>query len=607
MGQGVAPTSLFQLDGNAANSGLTTCSYAGTTDTACDYWDQVNGIVAAGGPNVSINQPPPGNNTVGHWAARTFANGLTNIDNFTGGGSKDPNPLSQWRYTSTSTPNKDTLNGGYAAGYIAPGGHFVLEFGADRAAPNGDANIGIWFFQSTVATDGAGGFTGAHNDHDIFVISAFTTGGGVSTITIYEWNSGCAAGVKNPVPGPLPGSCADTNIRLIAAPTSVCGTAIYCAVTNAAATTITWEGGTSLASPLFFEGGMDVTQTLLNLGVTQVPCFSSFLEETRSSQSTTAVLKDFLLGSFKLCSVSITKACSGTGTLAAGGTTIDYLFTGTVTDTGIGGLSHVTVVDSLPPGAGTPTFKKGATLGTISTTVTSGACPVTGFPAGAVCADLGSLAAGQVEYWSVEFDVAATSAQNTASARGSSSSSPPGACTASGTVCTTQDGLASCSASPTNSITISKVCGVPTATPAVPGTQLISMSGLAAVQVNFSGVIDNTGDTPLTGITVTDNPSTTVTVTWPDPTKPGTLPAGSTATYTGSYIPTGTAIIGDGTTAGRYHFNDDIKVTKATATLGSSPGHDTSCITTFENDAQACHMASCNICPGTPTGLCGGN
>jgi hypothetical protein len=213
----------------------------------------------------------------------------------------------------------------------------------------------------------------------------------------------------------------------------------------------------------------------------------------------------------------------------------------------------------------------------------------------------------------VEFDVAATSAQNSATARGDSANTAPGSCTDAGTVCSplpNPNGVATCSASPTNSITIGKACGVPqdfiaTGNPAsaIPGTQLTNQSGLAAVVVNFSGTIDNTGQTALTGVTVTDNPSTTVTVNWPG--TPGTIQPGTTVTYTGSYSPSGSAILGDGTTTGRYQFKDLIKVTGATATLGSSPGHEATCMGTFNTDAQACSDATCGICPGGAN--CSGN
>jgi hypothetical protein len=137
----------------------------------------------------------------------------------------------------------------------------------------------------------------------------------------------------------------------------------------------------------------------------------------------------------------------------------------------------------------------------------------------------------------------------------------------------------------------------------LPGTQLVTQSGLAAVRVNFSGVITNTGQTPLTGVTLTDNPSATLTVDWPG--TVGAIPVGGTVKYSGNYLPSGVTAGDLGGTAGRYSFADAIKVTGATATLGTNPGHDATCLGTFNSDAQACGGASCNICPAGAT--CAGN
>ena len=46
-----------------------------------------------------------------------------------------------------------------------------------------------------------------------------------------------------------------------------------------------------------FEGGLDLAQVYDG----NPPCFSSFLVETRSSQETTATLKDYVSGSFNTC------------------------------------------------------------------------------------------------------------------------------------------------------------------------------------------------------------------------------------------------------------------------------------------------------------------
>src|SRR2546425_10747363 len=50
----------------------------------------------------------------------------------------------------------------------------------------------------------------------------------------------------------------------------------------------------------FFEGGLDLTA--VGLGT---ECFPTFMVETRSSQSITAVLKDFTIGKFEQCAATI--------------------------------------------------------------------------------------------------------------------------------------------------------------------------------------------------------------------------------------------------------------------------------------------------------------
>jgi len=79
--------------------------------------------------------------------------------------SKDPLDITQWKWKNGGTPDKDAITNGYAAAYQAPDGHLMLEFGADRFAVNGDANIGLWFFQQDVHPVGAtgGGFSGTHS------------------------------------------------------------------------------------------------------------------------------------------------------------------------------------------------------------------------------------------------------------------------------------------------------------------------------------------------------------------------------------------------------------------------------------------------------------
>ena len=591
------PDNFFELDGNSVVDG-TACTAQNTPPGCKDDWNLLNdngGTNPTGSPGGSL--------------ARSFVSGDASIAVFTTGGSKDPLDVTSWKWKNGGTPDKDAITNGYAAAYQAPSGHLLLYFGADRFAVNGDANIGFWFFQQDVHPVGAtgGGFSGAHTLNDIFVVSSFTQGGGVSTITVYAWDPSCTKGVKNPAAE----DCADSNLRLkfASTPSSSCtNVSEGCAIVNPGPIDVSWPylakfGSTSKVIPEggFYEGGLDVTELLGG----DLSCFTSFLIETRSSQSTSAVLKDFVFGNFNICGVDITKTCTGNGTVNTGGTSIHYAFTGTVKNKGVGTLNHTTIVDTLPTGSTNVVFKAGtpaippATPGDPTTNVNTVSCPA-GSPVSATCADVGSLTGGAVLKWSVEFDSTGVSVQNSASARGASSNTPPGACTDAGTVCTTTDGLDTCTTNPSNSITITKNCGVPTGYPnaVLPGTQLVTQSGVAAVQVNFSGDVCNTGQTALSNITLTDDPAATTTL------AKSSLAPGECTKYSGNYKPSGVTAGDLGGVAGRYSFSDEIKVTGATATLGTSPGHDATCLSPFASNAQACAGRTCNICPAN---TCGGN
>ena len=589
----VIPNDFIELDGNSVVDG-TPCT-APNTPTGCrDDWNLLNGT---GGTN------PTG--SAGGSLARSFVSGAASIAVFTTGGSKDPLDVTSWKWKNGGTPDKDAITNGYAAAYQAPNGHLVLTFGADRFAVNGDANIGFWFFQQNVAPVGTtgGGFSGQHVNNDIFVVSAFTQGGGVSTITVYAWDDTCTKGVNNPTVG----QCGDSNLRLkfASTPSATCAGAVEgCAIVNGGPINVSWpyltkfgNNSTTIPEGGFYEGGLDVTQLLGS----SIGCFTSFLIETRTSQTPSSVLKDFISGNFNICGVSISKTCAGNGVLNAQGNSIHYKFNGTVTNTGIGSLSHVTLVDSLPSGVSNVVFKQGtpavppAIPGAATSIVTSGACP--SGASGATCADLGTLGASAVENWSVEFDTNALNVRNDATARGSASNTSPGACTDAATVCSSSSGD-SCSTAPTNSITISKVCGIPTGYPnaVLPGTQLVTSGGQAAVQVNFSGQVCNTGQTPLSNVTLTDSPGATISPTT-IPTLAAAGQTGDCVNYSGNYKPSGVTAGDLGGAAGRYSFTDNIKVTGATAALGNSPGHDGTCTGTFLGDAQACNTATCAICP----------
>ena len=262
---------------------------------------------------------------------------------YTGGGSKDPLDIPQWKYKDGAVPDKDDITNAYAAAYNV-NGDLVIYFGADRFANDGDAQLGFWFFQQNVTLNVDGTFDGSHTVGDILVLANFTNGGAQATIEVLEWVGGG-------------GDQHGGTLRLLESATNAtCNTLTgdhkVCAVTNPGPVASPWpytpKQGTPGTFPTFsfFEGGINITQIFAG---TTPPCFASFLAETRSSTSVTAVLKDFVLGAFPVCGIDITKDCTG-GALAPGENGFVWSFSGTVTNTGLAPLHDVTVVDD----AGTP-------------------------------------------------------------------------------------------------------------------------------------------------------------------------------------------------------------------------------------------------------------
>lgn len=524
----IAPTSVFQLNGNAASTPLL-CSYD-NGPAHCDYWNLLNGAGAPTSPFiVTTNQIPPNpavSGAPGNWSGRTFINGLSSTNVFQTGGSKDPNDTTSWRFVSGNTPNKDTLNAAYAAAY-SRNSDLVTIFGADRLSNNGDANIGIWFFQALVVTcpqpaaspnfsacSGvtAGHFSGQHTAGDILVLTAFTGGGVSSFFEVLAWDTGCTAPDKVQAVG----NCADSNLRIKALPSTLCGSSAYCGVTNAGTTTSSWEG--NLASPLFFEGGVDIS---FALGTT--PCFTSFLVETRSSQSTSAVLKDFLGGGFPVCSISINKSCTTAqivSALSGTGQEVLYNFTGTITNTGSGPLT-------LGSSAVTDTFPAGTTAQTLHQ-------PAAGVLAqGASTSYSGSFRNSAINNSLVNtVSVTSTTGQNTPVTDGPNPWPTPLTNNPNATPPT------QCSPSPQGSLSVSKTCS----------TQVVQAAGGGlTIEVNFTGSLTNTctgqGCVTLTGLSVDDahdcvtvNNTTTCTHT-PVTLTSTSLAPGASEPISGTYFP----------------------------------------------------------------------
>jgi hypothetical protein len=310
----VHATGAFELDGNATN------------DSAVpgDDWSNVC-------HQVSPTACPSGSNTSGATAVSWAAEPNLNSSIFTGGGSKDPIDVSSWAWKDGAggLPDKDNLLHSFAARYsLAPNAATcpsngaatceVLFFGSDRYDNSGDAQQAFWFFQNAIGlgsnpVGGGSGFTGVHRNGDVLVISDFSNGGTTSTITVYKWDSTCKkAG----------GSCGDANLRILESSDSAkCSSTLaatdqFCGIVNPAdGTASPWSftdksGNSTFLNGEFYEGGINLS----TLGLAN-ECFSSVTSETRSSTSTTAVLKDFVLGGFGSCgSSTVTTPSDGSGT-----------------------------------------------------------------------------------------------------------------------------------------------------------------------------------------------------------------------------------------------------------------------------------------------------
>jgi hypothetical protein len=326
----VHDTGAFELDGNA------------TTQTS-DDWDHVCHQVIGSDCTTSSNTSGA---TAVSWTADCPVGqsgescGNLNATIFTGGGSKDPQNISSWAWKDASggLPDKDNLLHGFAARYSLPstgqntGGCpngvadqsvncDVLFFGSDRYDNSGDAQQGFWFLQNKIgfganSVNGGTGFTGVHKNGDVLVISDFSNGGTTATITVYKWDSTCTKGATKPNPG----DCGDANLRLLSTSTDAkCSATLAandsaCGIVNPSTTTMPWtftdKSGTANNGALngeFYEGGINLST--LGLGG---ECFASIASETRSSTSTTATLKDFILGRFGSCTAGFATQTSDT-------------------------------------------------------------------------------------------------------------------------------------------------------------------------------------------------------------------------------------------------------------------------------------------------------
>jgi hypothetical protein len=245
-----------------------------------------------------------------------FGNGV--VDSQFTEGSKDFLFAADLRWVVSQTKAKNDIAN--AAALLTDG---KLFFAGDRTSNNGDAQIAFWFYLNGTAphvrTDGTQDFAPEHAIGDLLILADFTGGGRSANVTVLQWvetggnvpNTNGTLNTTNIV-----GTVAENNAGAVAVPAGWIFT------------------GNTFATNEFYEGVID-------LGGLNLPslCFSSFLLETRSSQSITASLDDFASSSFNArpqpptvtgaerCGggvLTLTASCTGSGvqwfTNAQGGT-----------------------------------------------------------------------------------------------------------------------------------------------------------------------------------------------------------------------------------------------------------------------------------------------
>lgn len=493
-----------------------------------------------------------------------------NDDAFFGGGSKDTNGISSgpWLWQSTSNPGKADIAHAYAAALKGANSHTFIYFGMDRFDNSGDTTAGFWFLQdSTIAlptTKKGGGMvvSGHHTNGDLLIVADYATGGASPSIATYTWN--CSG----------TGSSCDTSgtLQNVTTSTNQCdpatGTSPLCAITNGTAgLTAPWgfkekHGLTTFQAGEFMEGGVDLETVFSG----NIPCFTTFMAETRSSTSPTSSLQDLTPPvSFPLCGLKVTKTCDGAGTVSADGTSVQYSWTVTATNTGIGNLYDVTIADTLPDGT-----VKSIPLISESTSPNFLAAK------GSASATVTFTATGKN----------ALSVTNTADVYGFTGAGSTGS-----KIVPSPDvpQTASCQASAPGAITVTKHCDATNGGPVLEK----NADGFVVVRVPFTAQICNssaagTGEA-VNGIGLSDSPAANTL----NPSTITTLAPGQCTTVKGDYYPSDVDPVGTGLTpgliAGRYFFTDTLTATGVGALKGD----------TVSNSGGV----SCPICP---SGECDG-
>lgn len=372
----------FQLDGDIAAS--TFGNFSGSVPTNTFDWSDFLAADSNGDVTTSPTLPDGSlPNYITSSASPDYALPDTSVF---ATGSKDTLPISGWQCGKKNNLGaKDDLLNAYQTAWTAGNGDLVVIFGAEKSSNLGDNNIAIWLLQDgSVACDSSGGnktFTGAHQEGDLLLAAAFTNGGGTAKIDVYKWHNGALTQVGSE------NSNICSSSMVLPDPTSNTHPDAVCAITNTSSVDPPWtspaktldNGG--LASEEFYEGALDVTSLLGG----STPCFNTTITDTRSSQSDTATIFDFVAQGFHTCggtSLQTVAAKASPATLDSSGGSTDLTFyekndgSDVLTDPHVNtflpdGTSLTDCDNSMSPPANAEGI--GGSAGALSTALTAGA------------------------------------------------------------------------------------------------------------------------------------------------------------------------------------------------------------------------------------------
>jgi hypothetical protein len=488
---GIPGGGLFELDGNATQN-----------NSAKDDWDKVlykdvvtngtiiattsctNGSCVANWPGVLAD--PPGKSL--------FVQG-----------SKDLSEMDGWSCRDQGAPDKDELTNAYAVAYNV-GGELVAFFGADRYDNSGTATMGFWLLQAAIAQPkcipaGNGKFVDAqgnpasHAVGDLLVVADFSNGGAIGTIRVFKWvGSGGSDGSLNLLFEALPGSNAAVDCA-----NNISGD--ICGIINQTPVASPWPyipKGASGDSDFIRYGFMEIGVNLSHIfGGATVPCYSTFVAETRSSAEPNAAQKDFVLGSFNVCGIGVSKICTNNQpNLNVTPATFTYDAGGCLINTGFGAVSDFTIADSAdPPNPAEPLTLDNLRFFRPGTAPTSGQCD-SDFGALQALAATGTqigttadIQPGEKIIWLANFTSSVNGQHDIVTATAHSAGGGPALAPAT-------DSAICPSRSFAPGISVTKNCEV----------YLDDTSGRElVVKSRITGDVCNTGDTPLNDVTVIDS------------------------------------------------------------------------------------------------------